>query len=71
MTSNEEILELITRARAMGATVNVTHDQVARLTEGRSVIDTVQVLGLKGCGPFAMPALDAAERLRELTLHTR
>ena len=67
MTSNHELLELIAKARHMGAIVNVTHDQVAHIVEGREVIDSVQVIGLKGCGPHAMPPIAAAERLRELT----
>lgn len=64
MTDNAELNALIEKARARGAVVTVTLDPVAKRDEGRDVIDTVQVSGLKGCGPFPMTALGAAERLR-------
>lgn len=66
MTSNQELNDLIAKARARGAVVKVTLDPVALHKEGREIIDTVQVSGLKGCGPFPMTALGAAERLRQI-----
>lgn len=66
MTSNEELQKLVKRAREAGATVIVTHDAKALAEEGRQIISSVKVIGMKGCGPYPMPALAAAERLREL-----
>lgn len=66
MTSNQELQDLISKARAKGAIVKVTFDAEADLNEGRQIIDTVQVAGLMGCGPSPMPAIAAAERLRTL-----
>lgn len=66
MTDNHELNELIAKARERGAVVTVTIDPVAKRDEGRDIIDTVQVSGLKGCGPFPMTALGAAERLRQI-----
>lgn len=65
MTSNEELVNLIRRARWQGAIVTVTFDQKAQSEEGREIISTVQIAGLKGCGPHPMSAIAAAERLRE------
>ncbi|MDQ0655145.1 hypothetical protein [Pseudomonas cedrina] len=66
-TCNKELKALISKAEAMGATVQVGYDMDALIGEGRSIICDVQVSGLKGCGPFPMQAITAAERLRELT----
>ena len=66
-TCNKELKTLISKAEAMGATVQVGYDMDALISEGRSIICEVQVSGLKGCGPFPMQAITAAERLRELT----
>lgn len=66
-TSNKELNALISKAEAMGATVQIGYDMDALICEGRSIICGVQVSGLKGCGPFPMSAITAAERLRELT----
>lgn len=60
------LTDLIGKARENGATVLVTYDQDARISEGREIIETVAVIGLRGCGPFPMPALSATERLSEL-----
>ena len=65
MVSNEELKTLIRRAEARGAIVDIGYDHRAA-TEGRQVIDTVAIVGLKGCGPHPMSAVGAAERLREL-----
>lgn len=66
-TNSNEIAQLIRKAEAMGATVITELDLDSLLDEGRAVINTVQISGLKGCGPFSMPVVAAAERLRELT----
>lgn len=58
--------ELILKARRAGVTVMVTYDETAALIEGREIIESVSVIGLKGCGPFPMPALAASERMSEL-----
>lgn len=63
MTNTNELNVLIAKARDNGATVLVSYDLEAEL-EGRQIIQTVQVVGIKGCGPFPMPAITAAERLR-------
>lgn len=65
MSFDEELLELISQARAQGATVHVDYDRQAEVDEGRILIAAVQVVGLKGCGPHPMPPLYASERLRE------
>jgi hypothetical protein len=65
MVSNEELKTLIRRAEAQGAIVEIGYDHRAA-TEGRQVIDTVAIVGLKGCGPHPMSAIGAAERLRGL-----
>lgn len=67
MTSTEELANLIEKARTMGAVVQVTYDEALRAAEGRVVIETILVSGLKGCGVHPMSAIGAAERLRELT----
>lgn len=66
MTSNNELSELIKAARIAGATVLITYDDNSMIFEGREIIDTVQVIGIKGCGPFPMPAIAACERLRQV-----
>jgi hypothetical protein len=64
MTCTKELRALIDQAAKRGATVRVEYCPHALINEGRLIHDTVQVSGLKGCGPFPMPALAAAERLR-------
>lgn len=64
MTDNKELQALVAKALNAGASVRVTYDQIAWLAEGRKIIDTVQVHGVKGIGPHPMPAIHAAERLR-------
>ena len=63
---NNTIANLITKARSAGATVLVTYDASMKIAEGRDIIETVQVLGLRGCGPFPMGELSAVERLNEV-----
>ncbi|WP_434598583.1 hypothetical protein M1D58_27370 (plasmid) [Pseudomonas sp. R4-76] len=66
-TCNKELKTLISKAESMGATVQIGYDMNVLISEGRSIISDVQISNLKGCGPFPMPAITAAERLRELT----
>ena len=66
MTTTAELKSLIEKAEAKGATVTVTFDEEIMETEGREIYETIQVSGLKGCGPFPMSPIAAAERLREL-----
>lgn len=68
MTSNEELKGLIKKAESLGAHVDVEYDMLAMGCEGRALIVSVQVTGLSGIGPFPMPALAAAERLRSLSV---
>lgn len=65
MTTQKEIRNLIARAEARGAVVTVQIDEGALEAEGREIIDTVQVVGLKGVGSHPMSLISAAERLRE------
>lgn len=67
MVSMEELRILIDKARDKGAAVIVSFDKKAQESEGREIVNTVQVLGLEGCGSYPMTAIAAAERLRELT----
>lgn len=64
MISTNELNSLIAAARAKGAAIEVQNDFEAML-EGRLVVDAVRVSGAKGIGPEWMPAIAAAERLRE------
>lgn len=69
MTDDKEIEALVAKARAMGATVTILRQlerEAGRLT-GRNPIQTVQVAGLKGVGPYPMSPIAAAERLRKAT----
>jgi hypothetical protein len=60
MVSNKELEALIDRARERGAIIRT------KRTTSESPIDAVQVRkGIPGCGPHWMPALSAAERLRQ------
>lgn len=70
MTSENELNDLVARARATGATVEVIHDKELYQREGRWITQFVRVAGLPGCGPHPMPAVTAAERLRECLLPT-
>lgn len=65
MTNTNELNSLIAAARAKGANIEVQHDMDALFDEGREVVDAVRVSGAKGIGPEWMPAITAAERLRE------
>ncbi len=64
MISNEELIALIVKARAAGATVETQVDLELMLDEGRQVVEAVRVEGVKGIGPNWMSAITAGERLR-------
>lgn len=66
MTDLRELTELIARAEAKGAHVEVEYDSEALSQEGRTVPKKLTVSGLRDCGPGAMSPIAAAERLREL-----
>lgn len=66
MTDLLELTNLIARAEAKGAHVEVEYDQKALPEEGRTVPLSLTVTGLRGCGPGEMSPIAAAERLREL-----
>jgi ribosomal protein S10 len=61
-----DINALIEAARAKGATVLVSYDDEALRQEGRNIIETVTVIGLRGVGPLPMPEIAARERLMEV-----
>lgn len=65
MTSEKEIYALIERARLAGAVVTVTHGDDANAHDSRGFVSSVTVTGMRGVGPFPMPPLCAAERLRD------
>ncbi len=67
-TTTKELLSLIKKVEAKGATVEIEYDMEALIEEGRSIIESVKITGLKGCGPFAMSPISAAERMRELVV---
>lgn len=64
MTDTQELDDLVSRARYLGATVAVTYDADAMMLEGRRIYETIQVSGLPGVGPFPMSPISAAETLR-------
>lgn len=66
MTNDQELRALISAARSRGVLVEVVHDQHASLAKGRDVIDMVRVAGVPGVGHHPMPAIAAAEALRQL-----
>lgn len=66
MVSQEEIRSLIKKARANGAIVNVAYDSAAKKLEGRDIVSSVQVIGLRGFGPYPVEPIAFAERMREL-----
>lgn len=65
MTDEKELRQLIQDIRDRGAIVTVTLDEAARLQEGRELIDSVQIEGVKGIGPHPMSPVAAAEAMRE------
>lgn len=66
MVSQEEILAMIKRAREKGAIVNVAYDSAAKKLAGRDIVSSVQVIGLKGFGPYPVGPIAFAERMRGL-----
>lgn len=59
MTDTKELSSLIECIRSMGANVDVQYD-----VEG--YIDTVQISGVKGVGPYPMSPIAAAECMRRV-----
>ena len=70
MVSQDEILAMIKRAREKGAIVNVAYDSTAKKLEGRDIVSSIQVIGLKGFGPYPVGPVAFAERMRELFVDT-
>ena len=66
MVSQAELRGLIQKARSRGAIVNIAYDRMAKREEGRDIISGVQVIGLKGFGPYPVGPLAFAERIREI-----
>ena len=70
MVSQEEIRDLISKAKANGAIVNVGFDRMVKKLEGRDIVSSIQVIGLKGFGPYPVGPIAFAERMRELFVDT-
>ena len=70
MVSQEEIRDLIAKAKANGAIVNVGFDRMVKRLEGRYIVSSIQVIGLKGFGPYPVGPIAFAERMRELFVDT-
>lgn len=66
MVSQDEIVTLIKKARDMGAIVNVAYGSTAKKLEGRDIVSSVQVIGLRGFGPYPVGPIAFAERMRGL-----
>jgi hypothetical protein len=64
VVSNSELLNLIEALRIHGAEITVTMDEEARASEGRDLIATVTVAGVRGIGPYPMAPIAAAEAMR-------
>ena len=63
MTCKKELQELATWAESRGAVVIINEKME---NDGALYIDSLQVIGLKGCGPCPMSPIYAAETLRRL-----
>jgi hypothetical protein len=63
MTDNAELLNLIEGLRLRGAEITVTMDEEAK-AEGRELVATVTVSGVRGIGPYPMAPIAAAEAMR-------
>ena len=66
MTDDREIRILTEQIAQRGARVTLTFDSTALVREGRLTIETVQITGMPGVGPFPMGAIAAAEKMRAL-----
>ncbi len=65
MNSNNELQALCDLAKRSGAQLTITHDARALNEEGRTIIESVQVVsGVPGIGPHPMSAIFATEALR-------
>lgn len=62
MTDEKELMSLILQVMEIGGNVNVTYEE----NEGCMLIDTVQINNVKGCGPYPMSPIAAAEKMREI-----
>lgn len=66
MVSDQELRELVNKARTNGLEIEVEIDKGLERDEGRKVIGSVRVITRgQGIGPYPMPPIAAAERLRE------
>lgn len=54
----------------VGAIVNVGFDRMVKKLEGRDIVSSIQVIGLKGFGPYPVGPVAFAERMRELFVDT-
>ena len=66
MVSQEEIHDLISKAKANGAIVNVGFDRMVKKLDGRDIVSSIQVIGLRGFGSYPVGPIAFAERMREL-----
>lgn len=71
MVSNDELKDLVEKAINRGAVIIVEYDLDVYFSEGRKLVETVQVKNnWMGIGPHPMSAIFAAEKLRQkLHLH--
>lgn len=67
MVSQEEIRDLIAKAKAKGAIVNVSFDRLAKKVEGRDIVSSIQVIGLNGFGHYPVGPIAFAERMRAIS----
>ncbi|MGF6996796.1 hypothetical protein [Paraburkholderia sp. GAS32] len=68
MTDEKELHSLIERMRAHGCDLIVKFEEgsAGKATHPAGYIDTVQFVGVKGCGPHPCSSITAAERMREV-----
>lgn len=66
MISQDELNTMVKQVRAKGAIVNVAIDRTIKRVEGRDIISSLQVIGLKGFGHYPVGPIAFAERVREL-----
>lgn len=66
MVSQEELHALVKKARDKGAIVNVAYDSLIKRVEGRDIISSIQVIGIKGFGPYPVGPIAFAERMRSI-----
>lgn len=66
MISNQEIVDMVKHVRAKGAIVNVAYDSLIKRVEGRDIVSSIQVIGLKGFGHYPVGPIAFAERMRSI-----